>query len=446
MTASRIAGVLALLLVLAAVIWLLFLRGPRSHEYTMVFENSGQLVKGGDVRVAGRRIGSIKGVGLTKDNLAQIKVSVDEPYAPLRKGTTAAIRATSLSGQANRYIALSLGPNNADELDDGTILMPGQTTSIVDLDQLFATLDPKTRKGLQDVIRGSSVQYGKDGGKRANEALKYFSPTLSSLQAVMGELNRDQQALEDMLVNGARVSQALSESRQLGPAVRTTSEAMDAVAQESAALDQVLAELPTTLRRGNTTFVNVRATLEDLDVLVSATKPVAPRLRPFFARLRPLMRDTRPTIRDVRRLITRRGDANDLIDLLERQPRLAQVSGPALRHGAQALRESTPVLQFVRPYAPDLIGWSRNFGHTTANYDANGHYARIAPVTDAFSFERTATGARLTGRAPSARRNALQIADVRRCPGGAAAPVDDGSNPWAPEGSDCNLASKVPGP
>ncbi len=37
------------------------------------------------------------------------------------------------------------------------------------------------------------------------------------------------------------------------------------------------------------------------------------------------------------------------------------------------------------PYAPDLQGALRSFGQTTAYYDANGHYARISPVTPSFT-------------------------------------------------------------
>ena len=49
-----------------------------------------------------------------------------------------------------------------------------------------------------------------------------------------------------------------------------------------------------------------------------------------------------------------------------------------------ALNKSEPVLEFIRPYTPDFTGWLRDFGQSTANYDANGHYARIQPIFNAF--------------------------------------------------------------
>ena len=53
------------------------------------------------------------------------------------------IRSTSLSGIANRYISLSPGPNNEPEIADGGVIAGDRTTSPVDLDQLFNTLDER---------------------------------------------------------------------------------------------------------------------------------------------------------------------------------------------------------------------------------------------------------------------------------------------------------------
>ncbi len=119
-TVARIAAVaaLALAVVIVAVV---VLGGNGGKTYYIDFQNAGQLVKGDDVQVGGRRIGSVKGISLTHHNLARIKVSINDPYAPLHEGTTALVRATSLSGIANRYIALTPGPNSRRSLPDGAM-------------------------------------------------------------------------------------------------------------------------------------------------------------------------------------------------------------------------------------------------------------------------------------------------------------------------------------
>src|SRR3954452_20894347 len=143
MSVARGVAVAALALAIVLV-GLLLLRGADAHEYKLVFQNAGQLVKGDDVQVGGRRIGSVRKITLTDDNRALVLVKVEEPYAPLREGTTAVIRLTSLSGIANRYISLTPGPGDAEQLPDGATLTSDSTTDVVDLDQIFNTLDKKT--------------------------------------------------------------------------------------------------------------------------------------------------------------------------------------------------------------------------------------------------------------------------------------------------------------
>jgi phospholipid/cholesterol/gamma-HCH transport system substrate-binding protein len=430
----------------AVVAAILLLTGGTKHEYTLVFQSAGQLVKDNDVQVGGRRIGRVADIKLSNNNLAEVKIQVDEPYAPLHEGTTATIRSGSLSGVANRYISLAPGPNSAPKIDDGATLGLDRTTTSVDLDQLFDALDPKTRANLQKVIKGSSTQY--DGkGQQANEALKYFNPTLSTTSRLVNELDRDQQSLQDFIIYTARATTALAERRgDVSSLVSNANTTSGAIASESESLNRALKALPLTLRQANTTFVNLRSTLDDLDQLVDASKPVAPKLAPFFRQLRPLVTDARPTIKDLRTLISRPGAGNDLIDLLRKQPRLTQVAKPTFAHTVKGLQQGTPVLQFIRPYAPDLIGWFRDFGQSTANYDANGHFARISPIVNAFQFTDNPAGGTLTALKPAERQVGLQSGKIRRCPGSATQTAPDGSNPYAPEGSDCDPSITPPGP
>jgi phospholipid/cholesterol/gamma-HCH transport system substrate-binding protein len=411
-----------------------------------VFQSAGQLVKDNDVQIGGRRVGRVAEIKLTDDNLAEVRIQVDEPYAPLHQGTTATIRSGSLSGVANRYISLAPGPNNRAKIDDGATLTTDSTTAPVDLDALFNTLDPPTRKNLQNLLQGFATQY-RGKGKIANRAVHYFNPALSTTSRLVNELDRDQQALEDFIVYTARASTALAERRSdVSGLVANGNQTAGAIADESASLSRALRVLPGTLRRANTTFVDLRSTLDDLDQLVNASKPVAPKLAPFFRQLRPLVQDARPTIADLRQLISRPGAGNDLIDLLKTQPKLTKVAGPTFNHTIKSLRGGTPVLTFIRPYAPDLIGWFRDFGQTTANYDANGHFARISPIFNAFQFTDSPEGGVLRALPPSQRQVGLQSGQIRRCPGSSTQPAPDKSNPYAPAGSDCDPTIYPPGP
>ena len=447
MTAARGVALVALVAVIA-VVAVVLLRDGDTTTYRLRFQDAGQLVKGDDVQVGGRRVGSVRAIELTDDNQAEIKIAVDRDFAPLHEGTTAVIRATSLSGIANRYVALTPGANSRPALGAGSLLGTDKTTSIVDLDQLFDTLDPATRKGLQQFIAGNARWYvGR--GKQANEAAKYLDPALSSSRALVNEAVRDQATFNAFLQSSAKTVTALASRRQqLTELVTNANTTADAIGDENAALARALGLLPDTLRKANTTFVNLRATLDDLDVLVDASKPATRRLAPFLRELRPLVRDARPTIADLRTLVRSPGTGNDLTDLLGQTPRLEQVARPALRNSTQALKDSTPVLRFVRPYTADLVGWLRDFGEGAANYDANGHFARIQPIFNAYSFADNPTGGTLTPIAPSQRRAGLPTGFVKRCPGAASQPAADGSAPWRDvDGTlDCDPSLVLPGP
>jgi phospholipid/cholesterol/gamma-HCH transport system substrate-binding protein len=446
-TVARAAAAGALALAVALAVWLLLLKGDGGTPYTLLFQSAGQLVKDDDVQVGGRRIGSVKAIELTGDNRAAIKITVQEPYAPLREGTQAVIRLTSLSGVANRYIALTPAPGDAKELPEGATLRSDATTDVVDLDQIFNTLDDRTRGDLADVIKGFAAQYqGK--GDAAGQSAKYFNPVLSSSRQLVQQVTQDEGALTRFLVNSSRAVTAIAERRNdLSALVGNANATASAIGQENAALARALGLLPTTLRRANTTFVNLRATLDDLDVLVAESKPATKNLAPFLRELRPLVAAARPTIRDLRTLVRRDGADNDLVEATQKLPKLQRVATPAFRNGREALVKAQPVLEFVRPYTPDLVGWFRDFGQGSSNYDANGHFARIQPIFNAFQFTDNPAGGVLTPIPDSARFDNLETGQIRRCPGAATQPPADGSAPFRDGGGlDCDPALTPPGP
>ena len=441
-TVARVAAVaaLALAVVIVAVV---VLGGSGGKTYYIDFQNAGQLVKGDDVQVGGRRIGSVKGISLTNKNLARIKVTIEDPYVPLHQGTTAIVRATSLSGIANRYIALTPGPNSNRALPDGARIGADSTTSIVDLDQLFNALNPPTRRALQEFIQGSATQYqGK--GPQANQSSKYFGPALSSTDQVIQQVLRDQGAFTNFLANSSKLVTAIAARRNdLSSLVSNANATAGAIAQENTAFNTDLALLPGTLRKANTTFVNLRATLVDLTTLVNTSKPVAPKLAPFFSALRPLVRDAVPTFQSLSRVLFLPGPNNDLNDLMKKLPALQNAAKPAFAHSITALQKSQPVVTFIRPYTPEFVGWLRDFGQGAANYDANGHFARIQPIFNAFS-----PNSLVPTPIPTSQRFAgTQQGNMARCPGAASQYPPDGSAPFLDGGGlDCQPSEVPPGP
>ena len=285
------------------------LAGNDKYSVKATFQTAGQLVNGNEVQIGGKPVGQVTSIELTENGQAEIEMEVDSDFEPLHEGTKAVVRVGSLSGIAGRYVSLTPGPNDGEEIDDGGTVDADETTTPVDLDQLFNTLDPKTLKGLQQIVQGGATQY--DGkAEQANEAAKYFNPALSTASRLTRELIRDDERFERFVVDTATVVGAIAERRDdLADLVSNANATTRAIGDENVALARALGLLPPTLRKANTTFVNLRAALGDLDVLVSESKPATKDLAPFFRALRPLVADAEPTIRDLRFLIKKRGRA-----------------------------------------------------------------------------------------------------------------------------------------
>jgi phospholipid/cholesterol/gamma-HCH transport system substrate-binding protein len=427
---------------IALVAVLLFRGGGDSYTVTVRFLNVGQLVDGSPVEIGGVSVGEVKGFELSPEGLVDVEISVKEEHAPLYEGTRALIRHGSVSSVANKYVELLMPPEDkrGEEIADGGQIGADDTSAPVDLDVLFNTLDAKTRKGLRDFVRGSGDWY--DGrADEARESLKYFAPWLSSTSELTSELALDQELFERFVTDGAATVSAIAERRDdLSGLVSNTSQAMGAIADESVALQQALTLLPGTLRKANTTFVNLRATLDDLELLVDESKPATKDLAPFFRELRPLVAAARPTIADLSELISRPGSANDLTELTAMQPRLARLTARVFPRAIRALDRSQPVVEYARQYTPDIAGWLTKFAEVAGYYDANGHYARVQPVFSPTVY----SGGQLTAVPFERHFEGYEPGILRHCPGGATQPPPDGSAPAPAEG--CDPSDVPPGP
>jgi len=431
----------------------------RGSGYTVTadFESASQLVKGNAVKVSGLTVGSVGEIELTGDGKARIEISISEDgYHPLRRGTRAIIRQASLSGVANRYLDLQLGPADGAPIDDGDALRTDSTDAAVDLDQLFNTFDPEARRGVRNSV--AFLRDLQEGSERdANRALLYFNPAMSSSSRLFAELNRNTPDFKRFINETSRlVTDVSAQDDVLANLVTNLAATTSALTSNGESLADGFGLLPNVLRKANTTFVNLRSALDDLDPLVNDAKPVVrDKLIPLLDELRPFARDARPAIADLSDVVRRPGADNDLVELLRLQPPLDAIANQtAQRNGAdrpgafpttiKALEGITPQLAFLRPYAPDLIGWFDDFS-TTGAYDALGNFSRAALGLNGFSLGPLLNAVPI----PAELRSLILSAGVatgrnNRCPGAIERRAPDGSNPYKPS-PDFNCdASHVP--
>jgi phospholipid/cholesterol/gamma-HCH transport system substrate-binding protein len=455
---SSVAGRIAALIALGAavVVGLMLLGGGDEYEVTAEFENAGQLVKGNEVVVGGAPAGSVKSIELGPEGQALVTFTVAEEYAPLSRGTVATVRSPSLSQIAGRQIQLTLPPDSqgAGEIEDGGRLTQEETVSAVDLDQLFNTLDPETIKDFKHVIQGFE-ESGDGVGPQANRGLRYLNPFLSTSRRVFAELNSDQTVLERLLVDTSQLSGALAaRASDVSGLVANLNSMMNAIGDRKERLAEAISLLPDFMRRANTTFVNLRAALTDLDPLVTASKPAVRELRPFLAELRATADAAVPTIRDLDAIVRQPGADNDLVELTRLQPALAAGAlgsgspdcGPGaedpddLRVAADgdfeqgafgeavcALTNSLGALSFFRAYTPELMGWFNTFSHI-GGVDAVGGVGRISLTLNAFSPSVPLVPNIGNLLSPEQVLAGLNTGDVSRCPGRNERPVGSGDS------------------
>jgi phospholipid/cholesterol/gamma-HCH transport system substrate-binding protein len=429
---GRVAAVGAVIAAVVLVALVLFGNGGAGgYKVNARFLNAGQLVKGNPVQVGGVPVGSVKGIKITDDGHAEIELSIDGDHAPLRRGTRAEIRQFSQSGLANRYVDLKLPPDTDDTIPDGGVIDTDRTVTQVDLDELYNTLDPETRRSLQGFFRGSADQWrGRE--REANVGFQYLNPALSTSSRLFNELTEDTPVLERFLVDSSRMVSALAERRDdLAGLIGNLNETTRALGSQKEALAESIGRLPPFMRRANTTFVDLRSTLDEVDPLVEASKPVAKRLQPFLSQARAFAADAEPTVRDLSLTIRRKGGANDLINLLHSFPPLAEIAtvtkqrsyAPggrnfavgetrgAFQESVDALKGGAGEIGFARPYTTDFLGWFDDFSTTGGGFDALG-----------------ATARGMVSFAPVLHPDSLAEKQYRRCPGAAEAPAKDGSN------------------
>ncbi len=294
--------------------------------------------------------------------------------------------------------------------------------------------------------------------EQANRGFHYLNPFLSTSNRLFSELTLDERTLENLIVDGSRLSGAVAAKRDdVAQLVSNLNTATGALARQRTALASAIQRLPGFMRNFNTTAVNLRSTLDDLDPLVNASKPVAHKLRPFFGQLRSASANLVPTLRDLDQVIETPGPDNDLVDLTKLQSPLTKIAiGPVHRHGKKrqgafpetvsSLDDSLKQLAFFRAYMPELTGWFDDFGHSGI-VDANGGIGRVATTFNTFSISASGLPDVLSGvLTPAEQIAGMTTGNLQRCPGSNERPAPDGTNPFTDGGTlDCNPSEIPPG-
>ena len=409
-------------------VWLVI--GTSPYVIHARFVDAGQLVVGAPVEVGGDRVGDVGDLSITPDGQADVRLDLKPGnWTPLHRGTTATIRSPGFSGVANRYVDLMPGPLGTSEIPNGGVLTSDSTRPIVDLDEVLDMFDEKTRDDVQRFIAGSADIYA-GNAQDINDTILYLNPALSQTRALTRELARDKREYGNLLVDASKVMASLApRSTDVEQGVGNTAATLAALASERESFGRALSGSPALFRQAQGSLVDIRGALRDVRPALRDARPLAKPSAEIFRKLDPVSRRSIPVVRDARDLI------GPVLKTLEGLPPLAEVGVNALESTASAVHDGRPIFEGLRPYAPDI--GAALFGglgaSTMSSYDANGHYARAALTQPGNSGIL----------APLLQLQLNPLRDSRfgldaRCPGSAAEPAEDLSNPWMPDKSICD--------
>ena len=276
------------------------LGGDEPYKVKARFQNAAQLVKGNLVQISGRRSARSQAIELTDDGQAEVELEIDDDYAPLRRGTQATVRAVLAVGhrqplrrpparrrQSDRRRSQTAGRSTQTDDDHGGRPRPA----------VQPRSTPSTRAGAVATSSAASGDRTSAAASRPTPGCVYLNPSLAASSRLFRELNHDKPSCSSASSSSpSKLVTDIAERRDdlagLVDQPRRRRRRRDR-RRAASRWPSAIAQLPDFMRRANTTFVNLRATLDDLDPLVEESKPVAKKLRPVPRRAAPV-RPRRP--------------------------------------------------------------------------------------------------------------------------------------------------------
>ncbi|MEJ7789513.1 MAG: MlaD family protein, partial [Thermoleophilaceae bacterium] len=306
---------------------------PEGYRVQVQFPEATQLAQEADVRISGVNVGKVKTkIPDRQTGLTEATLEIQARYAPIPLDSKAVLRQKTLLGET--YVELSPGTREAKKLQDGGELPSGQVAETVELDEIFRTFDPKTRKAFGTWLdqQGRAVE---DGGKALNDALATLTPFAEDLDAVLRVLDSQEESTKGLVRDTGVVFGALTERQgQLRRLVESSNRVFETTAARDRELADTFVAFPTFLRE-------TRATTRRLSDFALKTDPL-------IDQLRPAARELSPTLVDVKAL------APDLRGLFRDLDPLIKVSRDGLPALERSLEDTRPFLGRLEPYLRDL--------------------------------------------------------------------------------------------
>ena len=338
------------------------------YEVRAIFDNVSGAVEGEDVKIAGARVGAIKGLDVTAEKKAVVELEIEEAgFAPFHADAHCTIRPQSLIGE--KFVECDPGTPDAPALEEvpdgedgaGQAMLPlERTSSPVDLDLINDIMRLPYRSRLALLINEFGTALAGRGAE-LNAVIHRANPALRETDEVLKILANQNRTLAQLAVNGDRALGPLAREREhVGNFIVKANETAQATAERRGELGESLAKLPRTLSELKPTMKDLGALSDEMTPVISDLGEAAPGLNRFILALGPFSRQSEPALESL-------GDA-------------VEVGGPALV-------DTEPLLDDLRDFGVDANPVSRNLNRLLTSFDETGGIERLM---DYIFFQTTA--------------------------------------------------------
>jgi phospholipid/cholesterol/gamma-HCH transport system substrate-binding protein len=344
---------------------------PKGYRFTASFSEATQLAQEADVRISGVPVGKVKTIEPDKQTgRSDVVIQLDSNYAPLPSDAKAILRQKTLLGET--YVELTPGTPKARPVPEGGSLRTAQVSPTVELDEIYRSFDPRTRRAFQ-VWMQSQAQAIDGHGRDINDALGNLGPFAEDASVAVDILNRQEGAVRRLISNTGVVFGALTErGDQLRGLIENSNRVFATTAARDRELQQTFTALPTFERESRTTLARLDKFAVATNPLVTQLRPAARELSPTLIDLSALSPDLKALFRDLDKLITvsRTG--------FPAAERILEDLRPLLNQADPALRQVIPILLGLGAYKGELTAFFANTAAATQAFDPGTrlHYLR----------------------------------------------------------------------
>ncbi len=228
-----------------------------SRDYKAVFSDATGVVKGDDIRIAGVKVGSVKGVEIVDRERALVSFDVADSSI-VTKSSTATIRYRNLVGQ--RYIQLTQGVGDLGRLPAEATIPIDRTNPALDLTVLF--------NGFKPLFAALSPA---DINKLSAEVVSVF-------QGEGGNLNA-------LLQSTASLTNTLADrDKVIGSVIDNLNVVLKTLAGRDRQLSSLIVEFKNFLTGLNKDKDAILGSLESVSALANETADLTVGIRPSFVR------------------------------------------------------------------------------------------------------------------------------------------------------------------